>query len=489
MKSSAIVIGAGIGGIATAIRLACKGYEVSVYDRNAYTGGKLTEIREGNYRFDAGPSLFTLPEQVDELFRLAGENPRDHFNYERLSDTCHYFWDDGTFLPASGDPDKFAQQVEDILGVPASRVSGYLKKGAFIYNTTAPVFLDQSLHKWQNFINWKTLRGVICMPWLGIFSKLHSDNVKQTGDPKLTQLFDRYATYNGSDPYRSPGVLQSIPHLEFNTGAWYPKGGMHEISQSLTALAKRIGVQFNLSQAVDRIVVESKVAVGVEVNGSIVRADQIVCNADVFPAYRNLLKDQKAPEKTLQQERSSSALIFYWGIKKQFAELDMHNIFFSNDYKEEFKLLFDGKTVSEDPTVYVNLTTKYQSDDAPEGCSNWFVMINVPGNTGQNWDELIQRSRKNILKKLSKNLKTSIEDLIECEQILDPRSIESRTGSYQGSLYGSSSNSLDAAFFRHPNFSQQIKHLWFCGGSVHPGGGIPLCLKSAKIIDQMLPNA
>lgn len=486
MKSSAIVIGAGIGGIATAIRLACKGYEVSVYDRNAYTGGKLTEIKAGAYRFDAGPSLFTLPDQVDELFRLAGENPRDHFNYERLSDTCHYFWDDGTFLPASGDPDKFAQQVEEILSVPASRISNYLKKGAFIYNTTAPVFLDQSLHKWQNFINWKTLRGVVSMPWLGIFSKLHSDNVKQTGDPKLTQLFDRYATYNGSDPFRAPGVLQSIPHLEFNTGAWYPVGGMHAISQSLTELAKRIGVRFYLSQAVDRIVVENKVAVGIEVNGNLIKADQIICNADVFPAYRNLLKDQPAPEKTLSQERSSSALIFYWGIKKQFAELDMHNIFFSNDYKEEFRLLFEGKTVSDDPTVYVNLTTKYQPNDAPEGCSNWFVMINVPGNTGQDWDTIIRRSRENILKKLSKNLKTSIADLIECEQILDPRTIESRTGSHQGSLYGSSSNSRDAAFLRHPNFSQKIKHLWFCGGSVHPGGGIPLCLKSAKIIGEMV---
>lgn len=485
--SSIAVVGAGIAGLASAIRLRAKGYAVTVFDRNPYTGGKLTEVRQGDYRFDAGPSLFTLPEQVDELFQLAGENPREHFNYIKLEAVCHYFWDDGTFLPASGDPETFARQAETAFGVPASRVSGYLKKSRFIYETTAPVFLDQSLHKIRNYLNLKTLRGIVRMPWLGVFSNLHRDNQKLTGDPRLTQLFDRYATYNGSDPYLAPGVLRSIPHLEFNHGAWFPKGGMHSISTSLSQLAERMGIQFCLNTPVDEIVIEQKRAVGLRLNGRVEPFDGVVCNADVFTAYRKLLPSLRAPERILAQPRSSSALIFYWGIRKLFPKLNMHNIFFSNNYREEFKMLFEGREIIDDPTVYINITSIHNPKDAPEGCMNWFVMINVPGNTGQDWDALINKSRKAILKKLRHVLGEDIEPLIDTESILDPRSIESRTFSHQGSLYGNSSNNRTAAFMRHANFSNTVKNLWFCGGSVHPGGGIPLCLKSAKIATDMIP--
>jgi phytoene dehydrogenase-like protein len=209
---------------------------------------------------------------------------------------------------------------------------------------------------------------------------------------------------------------------------------------------------------------------------------------DVVPTYKYLLSDTPQPLKVLNYPRSSSALIFYWGIKKRFAQLDMHNIFFSNDYKSEFDHIFHQKSVYHDPTVYINITSRWNTADAPEGCDNWFVMVNVPGNTGQNWDDLIQKTRENVLKKLKHNLGQDIEPLIEAEGILDPRSIEQKTFSYQGSLYGASSNDMFSAFARHPNFNQSIKNLYFCGGSVHPGGGIPLCLLSASIVSDLIQN-
>ncbi|MDG2444252.1 MAG: phytoene desaturase, partial [Flavobacteriaceae bacterium] len=204
------------------------------------------------------------------------------------------------------------------------------------------------------------------------------------------------------------------------------------------------------------------------------------------PTYRTLLKDQKSPEKTLRQPRSSSALIFYWGIRKEFPSLDLHNIFFSEDYNQEFKYIFKKQQVYNDPTVYVNITSKENKSDAPKGCENWFVMVNVPSNTGQDWDSIISNVRSNILEKLSISLAVNLEDLIEFETVLDPRLIESNTNSYQGALYGASSNNKFAAFLRHPNFSQQISNLYFCGGSVHPGGGIPLCLLSGKIVSDLI---
>ena len=215
-----------------------------------------------------------------------------------------------------------------------------------------------------------------------------------------------------------------------------------------------------------------------------VAAEIVISNADVYFTYKKLLSDypKLAPKRILKQERSSSALIFYWGIKKVFPQLDLHNIFFSGDYQKEFEHIWQEKNISSDPTVYLNISSKFEKKDAPEGCENWFTMINVPANQGQNWDELIAEARKNIIKKLSKALGEDISKLIVCESILDPRSIESKTSSYQGSLYGTSSNSQFAAFLRHSNKSSKVKNLFFCGGSVHPGGGIPLALLSAKIV-------
>jgi phytoene dehydrogenase-like protein len=218
------------------------------------------------------------------------------------------------------------------------------------------------------------------------------------------------------------------------------------------------------------------------VNGTAISGDLVINNMDMVNAYKTLLKKQKQPKKLLNQPKSSSALIFYWGISQLFDELDLHNIFFSNDYKTEFAHIFQHGTIYEDPTVYINCTSVCKANDAPAGGMNWFTMINVPNNQGQDWDLLIAKAKQDILAKLSRLLETDIAPLIVFEEILDPRTIESKTSSAQGALYGNSSNTRFAAFLRHPNFSSQIKDLYFCGGSVHPGGGIPLALLSAKIM-------
>ncbi|HAY70688.1 MAG TPA: phytoene desaturase, partial [Saprospirales bacterium] len=205
-------------------------------------------------------------------------------------------------------------------------------------------------------------------------------------------------------------------------------------------------------------------------------------------SYRKLLQNQEAPEKILRQERSTSALIFYWGIKKQFGQLGLHNILFSNDYPGEFKALSEGNEAFTDPTVYISITSKDVPDDAPEGCENWYVMVNAPFDRGQDWNKMINDYRSAIIKKINFQFHVKIEDLIEVEDFLSPPEIESRTSSFGGSLYGNSSNNRFSAFFRHANESKKIKGLYFCGGSVHPGGGIPLCLLSAKILSDLCPN-
>ena len=179
-------------------------------------------------------------------------------------------------------------------------------------------------------------------------------------------------------------------------------------------------------------------------------------------------------------------MIFYWGITKEFPELNLHNIFFSRRYRKEFDAIFNQNTVFDEPTIYVNSTSKEAAGDAPVNCENWFVMINTPSNTGQDWDEIVKRSRENIQKKLSRLLGQNIADFIVFESVMDPRGIENNTNSYKGALYGAASNNKFSAFLRHPNFTQKISNLYFCGGSVHPGGGIPLCLLSGKIVSELI---
>ncbi len=483
----AVVVGAGIGGLATALRLAREGHEVQVFEQSESLGGKLNVFSQNGYRFDAGPSLFTLPALVEELVELSGE-PRERFQYHTLDRSCHYFWDDGTQLIAWFDKAKLAEEIKTKLGVDPEPSLKHLDHSAFLYETTAALFMERSLHRAKSYFSKDVLKALVNVFRLDLTTNMHRANERALNHPKLVQLFDRYATYNGSDPYRAPGVLNIIPHLEHNIGTFLPKGGMYTITQTVAELAQESGVKFHLNAPVSRIVTENGRATGVEVNGSVVPADTVVSNADVFTTYRHLLPQENAPAGVLERERSTSALIFYWGIAQNFPQLHLHNIFFTNDYAHEFALLKEGKAISDDPTVYINITSKLEPNDAPEGCENWFVMINVPAHFDQDWDALIPKARAAILAKLSKVLGMDVEPLIATEALLEPRTIESKTASHRGALYGTASNDRMAAFLRHPNFSSSIKGLYFCGGSVHPGGGIPLCLLSAKIVHELIES-
>jgi len=479
-SKSAIIVGSGIAGIASALRLKSKGYHVTVFEANSYLGGKLTNLQLGKYRFDAGPSLFTMPHFVDELFLLFNKNPRDYFQYESCQTACHYFFNDGTFLPFYVDLEETVKTVEERLQIDGEPLKKHFQKSKFIYEKTHKIFLENSLHALKTYASKDIVSSILALPFLDIFKTMNETNEKALNHPKLVQVFNRYATYNGSNPFQAPGILNIIPHLEHGIGSFFPKNGMHSITTSLVQLAKEQGVTFHTSSRVNEIVIVNKQVKGVRVNNNFHSAEMVFCNSDIKPAYRNLLKSIPKPIKTLVQEPSSSAMIFYWGINKKFPNLDLHNIFFTEDYKNEFEHIFSKKTVCDDPTIYIHISSKIVHADSPDNGENWFVMVNVPYNSRQDWEFLRMKIRKLILIKLSAILEVNIESLIEEEDYLDPIRIEQRTSSFAGALYGASSNDRMAAFFRHPNFSK-IQGLYFVGGSVHPGGGIPLCLLSAKI--------
>ena len=277
-------------------------------------------------------------------------------------------------------------------------------------------------------------------------------------------------------------MLNIIAQLELNEGPAMPVGGMVQITKRPHELALQHGVQFHTNERVTEILHQNKQITGLQTQKARYLFDIVVSNMDIHYTYEQLLPTLKAPQFLLKQEKSSSAVVFYWGINKSFAALGVHNIFFASDYQAEFKAIFESKTLYPDPTIYIHISSKVEEQDAPTGKENWFVMVNAPINVGQDWDHEIQLLRTRILKKLSHSLGTDIEPLIEVEQINEPRLIDARYSGKQGSIYGNASNNAFSAFLRHPNFSKQLKGLYFAGVTVHPGGGIPLAINSAKIV-------
>jgi phytoene dehydrogenase-like protein len=213
--------------------------------------------------------------------------------------------------------------------------------------------------------------------------------------------------------------------------------------------------------------------------------DKVIFAGDIQQVYERLLPKPNIKPKLDPKELSTSALIFHWGVKGNYPALDLHNIFFSENYAVEFKTLAAGK-LPEDATIYVYVSAKHHAADAPEGHENWFVMINTPADNGQDWTKLVSQQRTLILQKLSKALGMDVAANLVSEQLTTPVNLAGRTGSAGGAIYGRASNNKFSAFLRHPNYSSRIQGLYFCGGSVHPGGGIPLCLHSARIVNDMI---
>ena len=285
---TAIVIGAGIGGIAAALRLSKKGYRVTVFEDNDYPGGKLSAFKMGEYRFDAGPSLFTMPQFVNELFELHGEKASDFFTYKKKKIACEYFWEDKTRVTAYADPKLFLEEVQNKLGVKATLLEKYLQRAKKKFDLTAPLFLNQSLHKLKGFLNTKTLKALLNLNLYEINQNLHSVNVRQLKEPHLVQMYDRFATYNGSSPFQTPGIMTLVQHLEQEFGTFIPEGGMEQITLSLYTLAKKKGVTFHMGEKVNQILLERDRAIGVKTENQTLKSDIILFKSVVFSLFNDL---------------------------------------------------------------------------------------------------------------------------------------------------------------------------------------------------------
>ncbi|MDX1350633.1 MAG: 1-hydroxycarotenoid 3,4-desaturase CrtD, partial [Putridiphycobacter sp.] len=465
--------------------LAAKNYKVTLYEKNNYVGGKLAEFSEKGYRFDMGPSLFTMPEYFEDLFQAANRNLKDYLTYKKLDKSCTYFFADGKSFTFYADKNRFLKEAREQLSLDGQPVLDYLKASKKMYEGAGKLFIENSLHKTGTYFSRQALKSLSTLLNPINLQSLDFRNRQKLKAAKWIQLFNRYATYNGSSPYKTPAMMAIIPHLEHNIGTFFPEQGMYGLIKAMEDLAIELKVDIQKGQEVSQLLYSDHRISAVKVNNKTITADVFISNMDIALVYKKLLRDSVKYEEEQVKERSSSGLVFYWGIKKTFPELALHNIIFSENYKKEFTSIFEYLELPADPTIYINISSKEAPQDAPDNCENWFVMINTPAGVDISKSQ-IKEVRNTIVKTINKHLNTEITQLIEVERQLTPQDINKRTLSMAGALYGTASNSALSSFKRHSNFSNQYNNLFFVGGTVHPGGGIPLCLNSAKIVASQL---
>ena len=488
------IIGAGIGGLTASIKLASNGFDVSVFEKNSYIGGKAGVIRSNGFRFDSGPSLLTMPFILDKIFKDCGEEINDYLTIKKLNILTKYFYPDGTEIIAYNDVEKFAEEINRKTLDNKDDIKRYLNYSRNIYDLTSDLFIFNNIHEPSTFLNSTALKTLLNIRKIDTFRAMHEANSKFFKDDKTIQLFDRYATYNGSNPFKAPATLNIIPHVEYNLGGFIVSEGIAEIPSALQKLAVKNGVKFFLKHNVENILIDKskkikELLINPEISGNYYENfDIVISNADANYTYKYLI-DEKAFNGAIKKdypELSSSALVFYWGVKGIHNNLEIHNILFSKNYKKEFEEIFDKKVCPDDPTIYIYISSKFKKDDAPDGHENWFVMINAPYIQDQVWNYEIKKTKEKIINKIEKILNLNLKDNIMSENIMSPVDIEKNTNSFMGSIYGISSNNRKAAFLRQQNCSKKIDGLYFCGGSTHPGGGIPLVISSGELTANLI---
>ncbi len=479
-----------MGGLATAIRLAAAGQHVQIFEKNERVGGKLNLLEEGGFRWDTGPSLITMPFVYKELFELAGRKLEDYVKLVPVEPICRYFYPDAaqTVFDASDSSAAMTAAIEKLEPLDVANYFKFMAYSRRLYDLTAEVFLFKGINALRDIARMNPLNTFKIDP----FRTVHQAVSASFKDPRLIQLFDRYATYNGSSPYLAPATLNIIPYVELGMGGWYVEGGLYALAQAYRKLAEELGVIVRSGEnwAVEQILLNNKRIKGVKLkSGEIIPADIVVANTDAAYTYSKLLAGQVKQPRYSQLEPSCSGFVLFLGINRQYEQLVHHNIMFSRNYKNEFADIFERKIPPPDPTIYICWTGKTEADHAPAGKSNLFVLVNAPYlSDAFDWEApgAVQNYRELVIRRMEEFGLNGLEEAIEIERIMTPLDLERRYNAERGAIYGLSSNNRFSAFLRPPNRARQVGGLYFVGGSTHPGGGVPLVTLSARIVSDLI---
>lgn len=483
-----IIIGAGIGGLSAAIRLAAAGWNVTVVEQNARVGGKMSEIERDGFRWDTGPSVITMRHVLEDLFTTAGRKLEAYLTLLPVEPLTRYFYPDSTIFDVSSDLNEMTERIAALNPQDVEGYRAYLAYAAQIHRITGPVFIYDQPPSLRSFAK------VPVTDWLKAdpFRTMDAAIRAHVRSPHLRQLLGRFATYVGGSPYEAPATLNVIAHVELTGGVWYPQGGIYAIAEALARLAGELGVKICTGHGVRAIEVHDGKTVGVTLTDDAhFPAQAVIANVDVTTVYEKLLPqtsvNQKRVARLKSYEPSCSGFILLLGIEGIHENLAHHNIFFSDDYRREFDSIFKKRVPADDPTIYVSITSKSDPSHAPRGHENWFVLVNAPALSDHyDWSANAQRYKGLVLNRLASQFGLEVRSRIRSERILTPVDLEQMTGAHRGALYGASANSKWTAFRRPHNRCKDVQGLYFAGGTTHPGGGVPMVMLSGKVAAELL---
>ncbi|RBP35659.1 diapolycopene oxygenase [Roseimicrobium gellanilyticum] len=473
-QRKAIVIGAGLGGISAAVSLKQEGYEVAIFEKNSQIGGKLNVHRERGYSFDLGPSILTLPHIFRRLFERSGKNLEDYIPIRTVRPHWRNFFEDGTVVDLYPEADKMAAEALKV-GEPYENVERFLKYSADLYDLTNDGYFEQGLDNWREF---GKHYGLWKFPQFDLFRNMHSGVASHFDTRYFRDVFDFFIKYVGSSAFRAPAFMNSMATIQFRYDLWYVDGGLYNIAVGLGRLMEELGVKVHLESAVEEVRREGGRVTGIVVGGEFHAADVVISNMEVIPAYKELLGEEGAFTRKLEKrlEPACSGLIIDLGLDRQYPQLAHHNFFFSDDQREHFRTVFEKRELPHDPTLYVVAASRTDATVAPQGCDALKILPHIPYIDDEHplsradYEALKDR----VLEKLERMGLENLRQHVVVEHVWTPLDIREQYNSNKGSIYGVVSDRWKNLAFKAPKQSTKYPNLFFVGGSVNPGGGMPM---------------
>lgn len=483
------VIGSGLGGLSAACVLAARGYEVTVFEKNSWIGGKAAVLNEGGFRFDMGPTILICPSVLRKIFSEAGRDLSRYLELVPLEPQWRCFFDDSSKLDLYGDRISMKRELSAYSPKTLDSYDRFFAASEELHGISDRFFFWKSIGSMRDTfqtgsaLNLTLLRDVSRMKLGQTVAGAIRREIK---DKRVAQMLDHMVQYVGSSPEKSPAILCAIAHMQENEGVWYPMGGTRSIPEALKKLATELGVQFLTNARIRRIEIEKNEVRGVETeDGRRFPLAAVVANSDSVRTYRELIGGPIAKdfEKRRSYEPACSGVVMYLGLNRRYDHLAHHDFVFSRDPREEFHAIYDKGVPAPDPTCYLCAPARTDSAVAPAGGEALYVLVHTPYlRPGQDWSKLYPQYRRVILDKLKRTAGLKdIEESIVMERYLTPQDIHERYGVLNGAIYGIASHGRLQGGFKPANHDPQVRGLYLAGGAAHPGPGMPMVMMSGWI--------
>src|SRR5512136_1673812 len=484
---SVIVIGAGIGGITAATHLARRGLHVIVLEKNARPAGRCDRLSSEGHHFHTGPTLFVMPLLYEAEFRLLGTSMNERLDLQRVDPTYHLVFDDGSQLALTSDMKSMQEQLETIQPGSFQGLVRYLQEGERHYQLVLDKLVNCDFRRASDFFNFQNLALIFRLkPLINHYRNMSA----YFDEPRLKTAFTFQDVYMGLSPFEAPATFSLMPYTELAHGVWYPEGGMYSVVETLTDLAHQAGVEFIYNSAVERIDTNATRARGVLLaDGDRLDADVVLANADLPYVYQGLLP-QDGMVKALSRKRFSSSVIsFFWGVDKTYKALGPHTLFLADDYRENFESIIRDLSLPANPSLYIHALARLDPSMAPPGQDTLTAIVPVghlSENGDQNWDELREEARAQVLRRLRILGITDLESHIKFEETYTPLSWRKRYNLERGATHGLAHTLTQMAYFRPANRHPRYRNLYFVGASTHPGTGVPTAMVSGRLSAQRI---